>query len=148
MEKNYLFTSRDFDDIKQTLRSIRQVNSRSHRFYYITTSTTEVSGNPIDPVYGEPIDIWDSDSLPDVTSGFAEFSASIVYENSRDEYLEPGALNKDNLSIDVEFRIFKDFGFSFGDMIMVDGVLYRITDIEDAGIGKYNRVIIRLEKVT
>jgi hypothetical protein len=142
-------TPKDTDNIRDFHRSMREQSSRRHRFYLVNSTTTAASGNPMDPIFGEPVDSFSVDEAPSTTSGYAPFEASIQEFTNDVGYDEGGFSSASVVAIDVDYSLIeRGFDFSLGSMVMIDALLYRVDGLEPRGITDTERMRINLRKVT
>ena len=110
--------------------------------YRVVEATAATSGNPIDPLMGEPINPFE---LPTTTRSYVQFTAEIAQDGTSTSYKEGGSLDKRHLTLNT---LFGEFDWQWGDMVLVDGVVYRVTSIDPRGIYSPDRIRLRLEQVT
>jgi hypothetical protein len=143
-----ILSQRDLDSIRIGLDSLRESQSTSHRFYYVLRSEFSTEDNPIEPIFGEPVDVFAAGL--EVSETFIPFKASIVEESPDSDYNEAGFVSYSKVVIDVDSDVL-DGGhvpFELGGMVMLDGVRLRVVNIDYKGLQTNHRVLISLEKVT
>lgn len=144
-----LLSGKNLVDIGKSVDALRQVGSQVHSMYYVVENPTSSTGNPIEPIFGERVNPFDSVGFSN-NEVYIPFVGSILGDESEDDYDNPGFERRRNLTIDVsadtEYR--QNLLWRPGRLVMVDGVRFRVDSIDRRGLVPYNRLFISLEKVT
>lgn len=120
--------------------------SVSPRLFYIVTQTKDAASSGYDPIYGEAFEPFTSGSM--ITSAqYVPFQGSVLSTNRRSEMFEQGFHSKDTLYVDVCHDCI-GLRWQAGTLILSEGKLYRITDVDERGLDDVNRIILTMDQVT
>jgi hypothetical protein len=143
-----LVTNRDIDSMDRTTRSIREAMGRTHLFYVLLEETNAAQHNPIDPIFGEPVDPFDTSGLTIDTTRIG-FVAYVPEENTTSVYQGPGFFTSQHIRFEVglETKWRQKIDWKPGTLIIADGVRYRVTNVSPSGFFRANKLILEAEKV-
>jgi len=139
----------DLVDINAGVQGMRDGLSSREKMFVIIETSSSTSGNPIEPVFGEPLDPFASGSVTTSASYFG-FEGRVGYLNSVSDFNEAGFNDVVRVSVDIPAHCFDGSGVTLtaGLLVMLNGSRFRVTDVDDRGMVPYNRTVIFMDMVT
>jgi hypothetical protein len=142
-----LLNPKDIVSIKKDIRDLFEPFARLEVFYLVTETAASTSGNPIESVFGEPLNPFETVSP---TRTLQRFEGKRLSDSTKFSYLEAGATSKPSFLIEVpiETQTLQRVSWDFGAKVLYNGEDYRVVSYDPRGMVNNNRIVLRLEKVT
>lgn len=144
-----LISNRDLKEIAQSSNKVTNSLGRTHTFYVINETVESVGSNPIDPIFGDPINPFDYSSVT-VHSQLTAFKATVTSDKPNTVYGPAGIFSGRFIDFEVSIDTVKrqNINWKSGMLIMANGEKYRVTDIIYRGFLRHTRIFMSAEKVT